>query len=355
MEDLKIILNKQPKTKNLTNLEFGRTFTDHMFMMEYSEEKGWYNPRIVPYENLSMDPSSCVLHYGQGIFEGLKAYRKQNDEIQLFRPEDNFSRLNRSARSLCIPQFDEQKVLQYLKVLLQIEKDWVPGDFGTSLYIRPYIIATDHFLGVDPSLNYRLIIILSPVGAYYPEGFKPVKILVEEKYVRAIRGGLGEAKTMANYAAGLLAGKEAKQKGYNQVLWLDGIQQEYIEEVGTMNIFFKIDGIVVTPPLNGTILPGITRDSVIKILKGWNIPIEEKTISIEDIIKASQEGILEEMFGSGTAAIISPISELAYQDHKITVENYDENSLVTKLYNYLIGIQYGLEKDPFGWVVKLNE
>lgn len=353
MEDLKVIKAQHLKTKNLTNLGFGRIFTDYMFVMDYSEGKGWHDPRIEPYGNLSMDPSACVLHYGQGIFEGLKAYRTEDGEIQLFRPQENFKRLNRSAKSLCIPEFDEKLALEHLKALLRLEKDWVPSEPDTSLYIRPYIISTEAFLGVNPSKNYKFIIILSPVGAYYPEGFKPVKILVEEKYVRAVRGGLGEAKTMANYAASLLAGEEAKHKGFTQVLWLDGINQRYVEEVGTMNIFFKIDGVVYTPPLLGTILPGITRDSVLKILRSWDITVKEERISIEEVFQSYQNGKLEEVFGTGTAAVISPVSELSYKGDKALVDNYTEESLVTKLYNHLTGIQYGTIKDQFGWIQKL--
>jgi len=334
-------------------LGFGKIFTDHMFVMDYTEDKGWHDPRIVPYGSLSVDPSASVLHYGQGVFEGLKAYRNKEGEIQLFRPEANFARLNRSAEKLCIPQFDEELALKYLKALLKMEKDWVPSEPETSLYIRPYIIATEAFLGVNPSQNYKFIIILSPVGAYYPEGFKPVKIMVEEKYVRAVRGGLGEAKTMANYAASLLAGEEANKKGFSQVLWLDGINQKYVEEVGTMNIFFKIDGEVITPPLLGSILPGITRDSVIKILKSWNIPVKEERISIDEVFQAYKNGKLEEVFGTGTAAVISPVSELVYKGETALVDNYDDESLVTKLYNYLLGIQYGTEEDQFNWVQKL--
>jgi branched-chain amino acid aminotransferase len=353
MENLKIIKTQQPKIKNLTDLGFGKIFTDHMFVMDYTEDKGWHDPRIVPYGSLSVDPSASVLHYGQGVFEGLKAYRNKEGEIQLFRPEANFARLNRSAEKLCIPQFDEELALKYLKALLKMEKDWVPSEPETSLYIRPYIIATEAFLGVNPSQNYKFIIILSPVGAYYPEGFKPVKIMVEEKYVRAVRGGLGEAKTMANYAASLLAGEEANKKGFSQVLWLDGINQKYVEEVGTMNIFFKIDGEVITPPLLGSILPGITRDSVIKILKSWNIPVKEERISIDEVFQAYKNGKLEEVFGTGTAAVISPVSELVYKGETALVDNYDDESLVTKLYNYLLGIQYGTEEDQFNWVQKL--
>lgn len=354
MENLKVIKTQQPKTKNLTNLGFGRIFTDHMFIMDYTAGKGWHDPRIEPYGSLNVDPSSSVLHYGQGVFEGLKAYRNQEGEIQLFRPEANFARLNRSAKSVCIPQFDEELALEHLKALLQLEKDWVPSEPETSLYIRPYIIATEAFLGVDPSQNYKFIIILSPVGAYYPEGFKPVKIMVEEKYVRAVRGGLGAAKTMANYAASLLAGEEAKHKGFNQVLWLDGINQKYVEEVGTMNIFFQIDGVVITPPLGGSILAGITRDSVLEILKSWNIPVKEERISIDEVFQAYHDGKLEEVFGTGTAAVISPVSELSYRGEKALIGNYSEDSLVTKLYNYLLAVQYGTEEDLFNWVQKID-
>ena len=331
-------------------LGFGTLFTDHMFSMDYATDKGWYNPRIEPYANLSMDPATMVLHYGQAVFEGLKAYRTKEGSIQLFRPRDNIRRLNRSSKTLCIPEQDEALVLEAMKQLVTLEKDWVPGSFGTSLYIRPTIISTDPFLGVRASHTYRFFIILSPVGAYYAEGFNPVKIWVTRDHVRAVRGGLGEAKTAANYAASLYAGEEAHKEGYTQVLWLDGVEQKYIEEVGSMNIFFVIDDEVVTPRLNGSILPGITRDSVIQLAKLWDMKVSEKQISIDEVMAAHEAGKLQEIFGSGTAAVISPVGELRYEDKTITVGHGDVGPLAKRFFDTMMDIQYGRSDDPLGWV-----
>ena len=266
------------------NLGFGKYFTEHVFEMDYTSEKGWHNPIIKKLENLSIHPGSMYLHYGQGIFEGLKAFKTVAGEVVMFRPEKHIQRLNNSARRVCIPEVDNEFVLHALTELISIERDWIPADKGESLYIRPFVFGSDAFLGVKPSSGYKLMIILSPVGAYYPEGFKPVKILVQDDYVRAVRKGLGECKTPANYAASLLAGEEARKKGFTQVLWLDGIEQKYIEEVGTMNIFIRFKDEVVTPKLNGSILPGVTRDSVITILKDWGINITERLVSIDEVV-----------------------------------------------------------------------
>ena len=351
--DIQLDLKKDLKKKPEGELHFGLYFTDHMFVMDYTEGKGWHDPIIMPYGPIPMDPACCTLHYGQGIFEGMKAYYNENGKINLFRPMENFNRLNRSAEKVCIPELNPELAYEGLKKLIEIDKDWVPKKHGESLYIRPFIIASDHFLGVNPSKTYKFIIICSPVGAYYPEGLKPVKILVEENHVRAVAGGLGEAKTMANYAASLLAGEKAKKMGYSQVLWLDGLEKKYIEEVGTMNIIFKIDGKVITPALNGSILAGITRDSVIKILKEWGYPIEERRISIQEILEASRNGKLEEIFGTGTAAVISPVCELKYKDELIKVGDYSQDSLAMKVYDYITGVQYGDLKDEFKWTVEL--
>ena len=310
-----ITRSEQLKPKHNENkLGFGIHFTDHMFNMDYNREEGWHRPRIEPYAAFSMDPATMVLHYGQGIFEGLKAYRTPTDKIQLFRPRNNIRRLNYSARKLCIPEFDEDRVLDGLKQLVTLEKDWVPRAAGTSLYIRPTIIATDPFLGVRASYTYRFFIIMSPVGAYYPEGFNPVKIMVTRDHVRAVRGGVGDTKTMGNYAASLLAGEMAHQAGYTQVLWLDGVEQKYVEEVGSMNIFFVIDNELITPMLNGSILPGITRDSVLLLARQWGLKVSERKISIDEVMSAHDSGTLTEIFGSGTAAVISPVGELKYND-----------------------------------------
>ncbi len=342
---------KQRKSKpDDSNLGFGTIFTDHMFNMDYAPEKGWHNPRIEPYSPIIMDPATMVLHYGQGVFEGLKAYKTASGNIQLFRPEDNIKRLNRSARRLCIPEVDEAFLLDALKQLIGVEKDWVPGAPETSLYIRPTIIATDPFLGVRASHTYRLFIILSPVGAYYPEGFNPVKIWVTKDYVRAVRGGVGEAKTLGNYAASLLAGDEAHKEGYTQVLWLDGVEKKYLEEVGSMNIFFVIDGELITPSLNGSILPGITRNSVIQLAKLWDMKISERLISIDELVQAHAGGKLDEIFGSGTAAVISPVGEIKSGDQIFTVGGGEVGPMAKKFYSAITDIQYGRAEDPMGWV-----
>ncbi len=343
-------LKKKPDDSELT---FGTLFTDHMFNMDYSPQKGWHNPRIEPYAPLQMDPATMVLHYGQTVFEGLKAYRTNSGSIQLFRPKDNFKRLNRSCKALCIPQFDEAFAFDALKTLLDIEKDWIPSAPETSLYIRPTIIATDPFLGVRASYTYRFFIIFSPVGAYYSEGFNPVKIWITTDHVRAVRGGLGEAKTAANYAASLYAGEEAHKNGFTQVLWLDGIEQKYIEEVGSMNIFFVIDDELVSPKLNGSILPGITRDSVIQLAKSWNIKVSERKISIDELINAHSAGSLQEIFGSGTAAVISPVGELKHGDMVLTIGDGSVGPIANRFYQTITDIQYGKAKDPMGWVEHL--
>jgi branched-chain amino acid aminotransferase len=331
-------------------LDFGTIFTDHMFNMDYTLEKGWHNARIEPYRNIDMDPATMVLHYGQAVFEGLKAYRTQKGAVQLFRPKDNFSRMNRSCRFLCIPEIDEAFVLKALKELLNIEKEWVPKAPQTSLYIRPTIIATDPFLGVRASYTYRFFIILCPVGAYYPEGFNPVKIMVSKKHVRAVRGGLGEAKTPANYAASLRAGEEAHELKYTQVLWLDGVEQKYIEEVGSMNIFFVIDNELITPELNGSILPGLTRQSVLELAKLWGMKVTERKITIDEVIETHSQGRLNEIFGSGTAAVISPVGELKYGDTILTINDNKVGPVAKKFFETIDAIQYGNADDPKGWI-----
>ena len=332
-------------------LGFGTIFTDYMFNMDYAPDKGWHSPRIEPYAAIEMDPATMYLHYGQGVFEGLKAYRTESGRIQLFRPQENLKRLNRSCRRLCIPEVDEAFVLDAMKQLIGTEKDWVPGAPETSLYIRPTIIAMDPFLGVRASYTYRFFIILSPVGAYYPEGFNPVKILATSDYVRAVRGGIGEAKTPGNYAASLLAGEQAHEAGYTQVLWLDGVEQKYIEEVGSMNIFFVIDNEIITPELNGSILPGITRNSVIALAQKWQDKICERKISIDELMEANANGKLQEVFGSGTAAVISPVGEIKYGDQVITIAGGEVGPVARKYYNAITDIQYGKSEDPLGWIV----
>jgi branched-chain amino acid aminotransferase len=331
-------------------LGFGSIFTDHMFNMDYQDDQGWINPRIEPYAPLSLDPSTMVLHYGQGVFEGLKAYRRPDGNLQLFRPRDNFKRLNRSSHRVCIPPVDEAFVLDALKQLLDIEKEWVPSAPDTSLYIRPTIIATDPFLGVRASYTYRLFIILSPVGAYYAEGFNPVKILVSSEHVRAAQGGLGYAKTMANYAASLYAGEEAHQSGYTQVLWLDGAEHKYVEEVGSMNIFFVIDGELVTPALQGSILPGITRDSVLTLAKKWGLKVSERRLGIDEVFAAQDEGKLDEIFGAGTAAVISPVGEIKYGDRVAQIGGNRVGPLAQRFYDAITAVQYGHSADEMNWI-----
>lgn len=347
-------LSEHLKTKpDDENLAFGRIFTDHMFVMDYIEGIGWHNPRIIPYQPISLDPAAMIFHYGQSVFEGLKAYYGQDGNILLFRPQMNFKRMNRSNERLCIPPIDEDFALEGLIQLLKIERDWVPKGEGTSLYIRPFIISTEPHLGVAPSKQYKFMIILTPVGLYYKEGLQPVKIAVEKRYVRAVPGGTGEVKTGGNYASSLKAQAIAEEQGYTQVLWLDGKENKYVEEVGSMNIFFKINGEVVTPSLNGSILPGVTRDSIIQLLKHWNIPVVEKRISIDEIYEAYKEGILEEAFGTGTAAVISPIGELYWQGEKLVIQNGCIGPLTKELYDTLTGIQYGKLEDVFHWVIKI--
>ena len=337
-----------------SKLGFGNLFTDHMFIMDYEPDKGWHSARIIPYGPMALDPSTMFLHYAQGAFEGLKAYRTESGSIQLFRPQENFKRLNRSCRRLCMPELDEDFAFDALKQLLTMEEDWVPGAPETSLYIRPTLIAMDPYLGVRASHTYRFFIILSPVGAYYPEGFNPVKIQVTHEYVRAVRGGVGEAKTPGNYAASILAGEKAHKEGYSQVLWLDGVEQKYLEEVGSMNIFFVISDEIVTPELNGSILPGITRDSVIRLAKHWNDKISEKKISIDELMQAHADGKLQEVFGSGTAAVISPVGEIKYGDQVITISGGEVGPVALKYYNAITDIQYGKAEDPLAWIVPVT-
>ncbi len=339
-----------PKT-----LGFGKIFTDHVFEMDYTSEKGWHNPIIKKLENLSVHPGTMFLHYAQGVFEGLKAFKTENGEVVIFRPDKHIQRLNNSSRRVCIPEVDPDFLLQALIELVSVEKDWIPNRFGESLYIRPFIFGSEPFLGVKPSSNYKLIILLSPVGAYYPEGFKPVKILVQDEYVRAVRKGLGECKTPANYAASLLAAEEAKGKGYSQVLWLDGVEQKYIEEVGTMNIFINLKDEVVTPKLNGSILPGVTRDSVIQILKDWKINVTERLISIDEVITEYKKGNVVGVFGTGTAAIISSVGWLTYKGFEMKFNNGQPGELDLKLFNELTSIHYGKSEDKHNWLTHIEK
>ncbi len=345
--------NPKPLPEADNPLTFGTIFTDHMFMMNYETGKGWFDPRIVPYQPLNLDPSTMVFHYAQEVFEGLKAYKTKEGGTLLFRPERNAKRANDSNRRVCIPEVPEKDFIQAIRELVKLDEKWIPEKEDTSLYIRPFFIATDPFLGVRPSHTYLFIIILSPVGAYYPEGLNPIKIWVEEKYVRTVKGAIGDSKAGGNYEASLLAQVKAKEEGYSQVLWLDGIDRKYVEEVGAMNIFFKIKGKIITPELSGSILPGVTRDSVITLCKDWGLPVEERKISILEIAEAQEKGTLEEVFGTGTAAVISPVGSLKWEKMIIEVQDGKIGDLSKRLYDTLTGIQLGRVKDEHGWTVKV--
>ncbi len=354
---MNITINKTANPKPLPTednpLTFGTIFTDHMFVMDYETGKGWHNPRIEEYAPISLEPSAMVFHYGQEMFEGLKAYRSEDGRILLFRPDKNIERANNTNRRICIPEIPAEDFLQAIKEVVRVDQAWIPTKPGTSLYIRPFVIATDPFLGVRPSDTYKFMIILSPVGAYYPEGLDPVKIWIEDEYVRAVRGGIGEAKVGANYVASLKAQVKAHDEGYSQVLWLDGVERKYIEEVGAMNIFFKINGTVVTPVLNGSILPGVTRDSCIELCKSWGLPVEERKISVDELIAAAKDGSLEEVWGSGTAAVISPVGHLRYGDDVMQIQDGGIGEISQKLYDTVTGIQLGKLEGPKGWVVEV--
>jgi len=345
----------KPKPRDESNLPFGDIFTDHMFLMDYETGEGWLNPRIVPYGNFSIDPAAMSIHYGQAIFEGLKAYRASDDAIFLFRPTDNIKRMNQSAKRVCMPEVNVDDTLQAMIKLVLLEKDWIPKNKGTSLYIRPSMFATEPHLGVRPAKNYLFFIILCPVGAYYKEGLNPVKIYVEDKYVRAAIGGTGEAKVAGNYAASLLAAEKAKEKGFTQVLWLDAAERMYVEEVGTMNMFFVIDDEVITAPLAGSVLPGITRDSVIRLVKDWGLKMVERSLSIDEVILAADNGSLKEAFGTGTAAVISPVGQMNYKGKDYAVAGGKMGELSQRLYNKIVAIQYGELEDPYGWRIRIDQ
>lgn len=356
MQEITMERTKNPKQKptDQTKLGFGNYYTDHMFLMNYDEGAGWHNPRIVPYGPIALDPAAMCLHYGQEVFEGMKAYRTQDGRILLFRPDRNMARLNSSNDRLCIPAIDEAFAVEAIKQLVQADADWIPTEDGTSLYIRPYIFAVDAHVGVHPAHHLIFAIILSPVGAYYPEGLNPVKIYVEDNYVRAVRGGMGYTKTGGNYAASLKAQAEAEKAGYTQVLWLDGVERKYVEEVGTMNVFFVIDDEIITPELQGSILPGVTRMSCIDLLKSQGYKVSERKLSIDEVAKAADEGRLKEAFGSGTAAVISPIGELKWGDKVMAINNGEIGTISQHLYDTLTGIQWGKLQDTLGWTVEVK-
>ena len=353
--EIKIQKTTSPKAKpDPSSLGFGQYFTDHMFMMEYIYGEGWQNARIVPFENLSLHPASTALHYGSEIFEGLKAYRRADGVIQLFRPNENARRMINSAERLCLPQIPEEDFIQIIDTFVSLEKDWVPSAPGTSLYIRPFMIGNDESLGVHTVHKSVFMVIASPVGSYYKEGINPVKIMIEDEDVRAVRGGTGYAKCGGNYAASNRAGQKAEEKGYSQVLWLDGVERKYIEEVGAMNVMFKIDGEIITPALTGSILPGVTRKSCIELLASKGIKVSERLLSIDELEAAMDNGTLEEAWGCGTAAVISPIGELAYKDKKIIINNGEIGPVTQELYDSLTGIQWGKIEDTMGWTYVIS-
>ncbi len=348
-------LTKNPKQKpDPDSLRFGTVFTDHMFVMDYDPENGWHDGKIVPYGPLALDPATVVFHYGQEMFEGLKAYKTKEGKVQLFRPDMNAKRTNSTNKRMCIPQIDEQVYIDAIKELVAVDKDWIPQKPDTALYIRPFIIGTDKFLGVAASNTYKFIIILSPVGPYYESGLAPTRIYVENEFVRSAPGGTGYAKIGGNYAAAMIAEQKAHDMGYDQVLWLDAKEGKYVEEIGTSNAFFKIDGELYTAPLEGTILPGITRDSMITVMKDWGYKVNEVRFTIEDVFKASEEGRLEEVFATGTAAVISPVGELYWNDRHIVINNNEIGELSQKLYDELYGIQTGEKADTRGWIVPVE-
>ena len=350
--DIKVTLTQAPKAKpeDESKLGFGKIFTDHMFLMDYNAESGWTDARIVPFGPLPIHPASTVLHYGAEVFEGMKAYRTAEGKIQLFRPMENVRRLNNSAERLCLPELDEEGCLDIIKTLVELEKDWVPHSEGTSLYIRPYLFGNDPHLGVHAVKNATFAIICSPVGAYYAEGLNPVKIAIESEDVRAVRGGTGYAKCGGNYAASLRAGERAERNGYTQVLWLDGVDRKYIEEVGAMNVMFKINGKIITPALTGSVLPGITRKSCVELLKDWGYEVEERLFSVDELFAAVENDELEEAWGTGTAAVVSPIGNLFYKGKEYTVSDNKIGELTQKLYDNLTGIQWGKKDDTHGWI-----
>lgn len=342
------------KPKDESKLGFGDIYTDHMFLMDYEIEKGWFNPRIEPYHDLRINPAAMAIHYAIAIFEGLKAYQGRDGALYLFRATDNFKRLNRSAVRLVMPELDIHLAMEGMKKLILLDREWVPHSQGTTLYIRPTMFATEPHLGVRPANEYLFFIILGPVGAYYKEGLNPVKIYVEDKYIRAAVGGTGEVKSAGNYAASLLAAEEAKEKGFTQVLWLDAKERKYVEEVGTMNMFFVIEDEVITAPLTGSILAGITRDSVVRIVKDWGMKMSERSLTIDDVISAAKDGRLKEAFGTGTATVISPVGQITYKGEDHIVAGGKMGELSQRLYDEIVAIQYGEKDDPYGWRERID-
>lgn len=353
---LNLVPPSQRKTppQTMKGVTFGSIFTDHMFVMNWEASRGWYSAKIEAYQAITLEPSAIIFHYGQEVFEGMKAYHTAGGKDVLFRPQKNFERFNKSSKRMCLPEIDGDFVLTCLKELLKVEQNWIPHEEGASLYIRPTLIGTQPALGLRVSSTFLFFIIMCPVASYYPEGFNPVKIVVSETYTRAAPGGVGEAKTAGNYAASSLAEKEAKENGFTQVLWLDAVERKYVEEVGSMNIFFVIDDEIITPALTGTILPGITRMSVLELGKRWGLKMVERRISIEEIVKAHENGRLREVFGSGTAAVISPVGSLSYRDKNYLISEGKTGPVAQRFFDEIVGIQYGRKEDPFQWIVPIK-
>lgn len=356
MYEIKITKTTTPKAKpDPSALGFGKYYTDHMLIIDYTAGIGWHDARIVPFANLSLHPAAVVLHYGIEIFEGLKAYRRPDGKVQMFRPMENVRRMNNSARRMALPTMDEELGLEALRTFVELEQDWVPSAPGTSLYLRPFMYASEPNLALHAVKEVTYVLIASPVASYFEHGLTPVKIMIEDEDVRAVRGGTGEAKCGGNYAAAARAGDRAEEKGYSQVLWLDGVERKYIEEVGAMNVMFKIDGEIVTPKLTGSILPGITRKSAIELLAYQGIKVSERLLSVDELIDACENGKLEEAWGIGTAAIISPIGALAYQGKEYSIHGGEIGPFAQKLYDDLSGIQWGLKEDPLGWTFPVEQ
>ncbi len=351
--EIKITKTTSPREIPTKNLGFGKIFSDHMFMADYSRDEGWHDARIVPFGNLTLHPAATVFHYGAEIFEGLKAYRRADGKVQLFRPLENVKRMNNSAERLRLPQMPEQDMLQAITELVRLDQAWVPSEEGESLYIRPFLFGNDESLGVHSINHATFVIITSPSGSYYPEGINPVKIMIEHDDVRAVRGGTGFAKCGGNYAAANRAGENAEKKGYTQVLWLDGVERKYIEEVGAMNVMFKINNEIITPALTGSILPGITRKSCIEVLKNAGFKVSERLLSVDELIEAMENGTLEEAWGCGTAAVVSPIGQLYYDGKTYTINNNEIGDVTHALYEKLTGIQWGKIEDPYGWTMEI--
>ncbi|MGF1670162.1 MAG: branched-chain amino acid aminotransferase [Balneolaceae bacterium] len=338
---------------NFDNLDFGRQFSDHMVEMNW-ENGSWSPPEIKPYGPISFTPALHVLHYGQAGFEGMKAFYYDEKTIHLFRPEDHQKRFENTCKRLCIPPVESDHFIPALEELIRVDAKWVPRKKGRALYIRPFAFSSEEYIAARTSQKYKFYIITSPVAAYYKEGFNPVKLTTDDLFVRAVKGGTGDIKAAGNYGSSFFPAKKAQQDGYTQILWLDAIEHKYVEEVGTMNIFFLIDGTLITPPLSGTILPGITRRSVIALAKSWNVPLEERKISIDDVFEAHDKGILEEVFGAGTAAVISPVGLINHNGNQIQIAEDKIGPFAKKLFDEITGIQYGEKEDRFGWIHKVS-